>query len=73
MRPDELKHAADRFVTLKARINANGRHVGKFEDAIFGEERDAAVDGRVEVSEALEEFSEEFASGRHGKRVPSAR
>jgi hypothetical protein len=63
MRSDELKHAADRCVTLKASRYADGRHVGELENA---KERNAAVDGSIEVSEAIEEFSEQFARGRHG-------
>jgi hypothetical protein len=72
-RSDQLKHAADCIVTLKASGDADGRHVGELEDAIFGKERDAAIDGRAEGSQAIEEFSDQFASGRHGRRVPSLR
>ena len=54
-------------MTLKAGGDADGRHVGELENTVVSKERNAAIDGPVEVSEAIEEFSEQFASGgRHG-------
>jgi hypothetical protein len=58
MRSDQLKHAADRFVTLKASLYADGRHVGEFEDAIFGKKRDATIDGRIQFLQTVEELGE---------------
>jgi hypothetical protein len=53
-------------VTLKARGDADGRHVGELENPVVRKEIGASVNRGAEVSHAIEKFSEQFVCGRHG-------
>jgi 20S proteasome alpha/beta subunit len=66
MRSEQLEGGAQPRLALEAARDADGREIGKVEDAVVGEQIDAPVDRCVQVSQSAKKGLEQFAGGGNG-------